>query len=59
LYAKRAPELIPGATRALLDLYEAGKIMPYISTRLPLSQAPRALATVAEGRSTGKVILTV
>jgi NADPH:quinone reductase len=59
LYAKRAPELIPAATRALLDLYEAGKIKPYISTRLPLSQAPRALATVAEGRSTGKVILTV
>lgn len=59
LYAKRAPELIPSATQALLDLYEAGKITPYISTRLPLSQAPRALATVAEGRSTGKVILTV
>ena len=59
LYAKRAPELIPPATRALLDLYEAGKIKPYISTRLPLSQAPRALATVAEGKSTGKVILTV
>ena len=59
LYAKRAPELIPAATRALLDLYEAEKIKPYISARLPLSQAPRALATVAEGRSTGKVILTV
>ncbi len=59
LYAKRAPELIPSAARALLDLYEAEKIKPYISARLPLSQAPRALATVAEGRSTGKVILTV
>jgi NADPH:quinone reductase len=59
LYAKRAPELIPSATRALLDLYEEEEIKPYISARLPLSQAPRALATVAEGRSTGKVILTV
>jgi NADPH2:quinone reductase len=59
LYARRAPELIPPATRALLDLYEAGKIKPYISTRLSLSQAPRALAMVAEGKSTGKVILTV
>ena len=59
LYAKRAPELIQPAARALLDLYEAGKIKPYISIRLPLSAAPRALATVAEGKSTGKVILTV
>ncbi|MEO8745359.1 MAG: NADPH:quinone oxidoreductase family protein [Candidatus Dormiibacterota bacterium] len=59
LYAKRAPELIPPAARVLLELYEAGKIKPYISTRLPLSEAPRALAMVAEGKSTGKVILTV
>ena len=59
LYARRAPELIPPATQALLELYEAGKIKPYISTRLSLSQAPRALAMVAEGKSTGKVILTV
>ena len=59
LYAKRAPELIPPATRALLDLYESGKIKPHISIRLPLAEAPRALATVAEGKSTGKVILTV
>src|SRR5437016_8781108 len=59
LYSKRAPELIPFAATALLDLYEAGKIKPYISTRLPLSEAPRALTSVAEGKSTGKVILTV
>jgi NADPH:quinone reductase len=59
LYARRAPELIPPATRALLDLYEAGKIRPHISARLPLSEAPRALAMVAHGKSTGKVILTV
>ena len=59
LYSKRAPELIPPATRALFDLYDSGKIKPHISVRLPLSEAPRALATVAEGKSTGKVILTV
>ncbi|MHB8614296.1 MAG: NADPH:quinone oxidoreductase family protein [Candidatus Dormibacteraceae bacterium] len=59
LYAKRAPELIEPATRALLALFEAGKIKPYISARLPLAEAARALATVAEGKSTGKVILTV
>jgi NADPH2:quinone reductase len=59
LYTKRAPELIPPAARALLDLYDSGEIKPYISARIPLSEAPRALATVAEGKSTGKVILTV
>jgi NADPH:quinone reductase len=59
LYTKRAPELISPASCALLELYEAGKIKPHISTRFPLSQAPRALATVAEGKSIGKVILTV
>jgi NADPH2:quinone reductase len=59
LYTKRAPELIAPAARALLDLYDSGKIKPHISIRLPLSEAPRALATVAEGKSTGKVILTV
>jgi NADPH2:quinone reductase len=59
LYAKRAPELIPLAAKSLFELYEAGKIKPYISTRLPLSEAPRAMAMVAGGKSTGKVILTV
>jgi NADPH2:quinone reductase len=59
LYTKRAPELIAPAARALLDLYASGKIKPHISARIPLSEAPRALAMVAEGKSTGKVILTV
>ena len=59
LYGKRAPQLIPPATRALLDLYEAGTIKPYISSRLPLAEAPRALALVAEGKTTGKVVLAV
>jgi NADPH2:quinone reductase len=59
LYTRRAPELIPPATQALLELYAAGKIKPHISARLPLAEAPRALAMVAHGKSTGKVILTV
>jgi NADPH2:quinone reductase len=59
LYAQRAPGLIPLAAKELFELYEAGKIKPYISTRLPLSEAPRAMALVAGGKSTGKVILTV
>jgi NADPH2:quinone reductase len=58
LYNTRAPELIPPASRALLDLYEARKIATHISSTLPLADAPQALASVAGGKSTGKVILT-
>ena len=57
LYNTRAPELIAPAARALHDLYEAHKIKPHISSRLPLADAPVALASVAGGKSTGKVIL--
>jgi NADPH2:quinone reductase len=59
LYTRRAPELIPPAMTRLLDLYAAGKIKPHISARLPLADARQALAMVAQGKSTGKVILTV
>jgi NADPH2:quinone reductase len=58
LYNTRAPELIPPVARALVELYEAGKIKPLVSARMPLADARQALATVAEGKSTGKVILT-
>ena len=58
LYTTRAPELIPPVARALVELYEAGKIKPHISARMPLADAPKALAAVAGGTSTGKVILT-
>ncbi|HEX3508975.1 MAG TPA: NADPH:quinone oxidoreductase family protein [Candidatus Dormibacteraeota bacterium] len=58
LYNSRAPELIAPAAHALVELYESGKIKPYISARLPLSDAPAALASVASGKTTGKVVLT-
>jgi NADPH2:quinone reductase len=58
LYNTRAPELIPAASRSLMDLYETGQIKPYVSACLPLAEAPTALASVAGGKSTGKVVLT-
>jgi NADPH2:quinone reductase len=57
LYNTRAPELIPAAFQSLVELYQAGKIKPHISAKVPLDEAPLALATVAGGKSTGKVIL--
>ena len=59
LYARRAPDLLPAAQAALLDLYASGKIKPLISAHVPLADAPQALAMVAAGKSTGKVILTI
>jgi NADPH2:quinone reductase len=58
LYNTRAHELIAPAARALFELFEAGKIKPFISQCMPLAEAPAALASVAGGKSTGKVVLT-
>jgi NADPH2:quinone reductase len=58
LYNTRAPELIAPAASVLFDLYRAGAIKPLISARMPLAEAPAALASVAGGKSTGKVVLT-
>jgi NADPH:quinone reductase-like Zn-dependent oxidoreductase len=41
----------------LFDMYATGQIKPYISKRLPLEDAPAALAMVGGGKSTGKVVL--
>ena len=57
LYSRRAPELVPEANRALVNLYHAGAIKPLISERVPLAQAAAALARVASGKSIGKVVL--
>ena len=58
LYNSRAHDLIAPAARALVDLYESGKIKPFISVCTPLAEAPAALASVAGGKSVGKVVLT-
>jgi NADPH:quinone reductase len=57
LYARRAPELTLTALHTLLGMYADGQIKPYISARLPLDEAPAALAMVGGGKSTGKVVL--
>ena len=57
LYNQRAPELVAEATSELFRLYLEGRIRPHISARRPLAEAPSALAAVADGRSTGKVVI--
>ena len=58
LYAQRRPELMQPCTEELFRLYAGGKIKPYVSRRVPLQEAPAALAAVASRQTTGKVVLT-
>ena len=57
LYNVKAPQLVAEATQELFKLYAEGRIRPHISDRRPLAEAPIALKSVAEGRSTGKVVI--
>jgi len=43
----------------LKDLLAAGKVVPVIDRRYPLSEAAEALRSLAEGHARGKVVLTV
>jgi NADPH:quinone reductase-like Zn-dependent oxidoreductase len=41
------------------DLLESGKIKPAIDRTYPLSQTPAAIRHVQEGRTRGKVVITI
>ncbi len=43
----------------LKELLEAGKVVPVIDRRYPLSDAAEALRYLAEGHAKGKIVLTV
>ena len=43
----------------ITELYEAGKVVPVIDRRYPLSEVPKALRYLGEGRAKGKVVITV
>jgi len=44
---------------AITELCEAGKIVPVIDKRYPLSQVPDALRYLGEGRAKGKIVIIV
>lgn len=44
---------------AVTELCEAGKIIPAVDRKYPLSEVPEAMKYVAEGRAKGKVVITV
>ncbi|MDQ4001128.1 MAG: NAD(P)-dependent alcohol dehydrogenase [Actinomycetota bacterium] len=41
------------------ELYEAGKVVPVIDRRYPLSEVPEALRYLGEGHARGKVVITL
>jgi NADPH:quinone reductase-like Zn-dependent oxidoreductase len=43
----------------ITELYEAGKVTPVIDRRYPLSEVPEAIRYLGEGRTKGKVVITV
>ncbi len=43
----------------ITELYEAGKVVPVIDRRYPLSEVPEALRYLGAGRAKGKVVITV
>jgi NADPH:quinone reductase-like Zn-dependent oxidoreductase len=43
----------------LIELIEAGKVVPVIDRRYPLSEVPEALRYLGEGHALGKVVITV
>ena len=43
----------------LRELFEAGKVIPIIDRRYPLSEVGEALRYLEEGRALGKVVITV
>jgi len=43
----------------LAELFEAGKVVPVIDRRYPLSEVPEALRYLEEGHARGKVVITL
>ena len=54
---KFRPDVVQDAARELLERWAAGELAPVVGATFPLAEADEALRSVAERRSTGKVVL--
>jgi NADPH2:quinone reductase len=57
-HRQHRPEWIKRSNEKLLGWFEAGKLKPHISHRLPLEEASRAIELLKTRAATGKVVLT-
>ena len=46
-------------TQELLELYQSGKVRPYISETFPLARGAEAIAHLASRKALGKVVVTM
>ncbi len=57
LYNTRDPQAVRAAHEELSKLAEQGVVRPLVSARLPLAEAAAGVQLVADGRSTGRVVV--
>jgi NADPH2:quinone reductase len=57
LYLERNPEVAADAHRVLTQWASDGVIKPIVSQRVPFDSAPQALARVAAGETTGRIVV--
>jgi NADPH2:quinone reductase len=57
LYTRVMPDLVRSTHEDLVDLYEAGKIDPLISERVPFEELPGALKLLGGRGTYGKIVL--
>jgi NADPH:quinone reductase len=57
MYRTVDPQVVADAHAALTRLYEAGSIRPLVSERVPMAEAPAALARLASRGTVGKVVV--
>ncbi len=56
-YRRRDPSVLRHSYRQLLDWFDAGKLKPIVSQRLPLAEAANALGLLKARQATGKLVL--
>ncbi len=56
---ENAPEELANTWKALIDLYESGKVEPLIWREYPLESVAQALADLGGRKSFGKLVLTL
>ena len=57
-YMKFAPDALLNSLSEVMEWYAKGRLHPHISHVLPLKQASKALALLADRKATGKVVVT-
>ncbi len=58
-YMKFRPEVIADSLKTLITWHQQGRLHPHISHTLPLTQVATGMDLLRQGKSTGKVVITM